>query len=315
MKIKKIFAALAAAAVSAVSFASMTFSTASAADVVAIAGLRGQAGTYNYWKPESCSSNITVKDAEIDGNAQYEATWDITGDGTGSIEFLILEFQAASGSEFTADVYPDLSLTVDEVYVDGVEYAFTQNDAAINLKYYEGNTGRVRAYLTDTWNINAGGTLGLASDQAVTSQVKVVFTVGGLYNDGTSNVTETVPPASDAPTDAPTDAPEDGNDPTDAPTDAPEDGEDPTDAPKDEAEGTTTTTTADDDKKDDDKKDDSKSTTTAKKDTSNKKTTTKAASNGGSDEKSADTGDAGTGIALAALALAGTAAVVSRKRK
>ena len=72
MKIKKIFAALAAAAVSAVSFASMTFSTASAADVVAIAGLRGQAGTYNYWKPESCSSNITVKDAEIDGNAQYE---------------------------------------------------------------------------------------------------------------------------------------------------------------------------------------------------------------------------------------------------
>lgn len=300
MKIKKLFAAMAATAVSAASFAVMAVPSASAADVVAVAGLRGQAGTYHYWGEDDNSGNLTVKDAQIDGNAQYEATWDITGDGTGSIEFFILEIKetATLGNAFTADTFPDLSLTVDEIYIDGEEINFTQNGAAINLKYYESATKRgTRAYLTDTWNVNDGGTLGIAADQPITSQVKVVFTVGGLYNDGTSNVTEDT-----------TDAPTEGA--TDAPTDAPTEGAQTTTAASGNNGETTTTTAAP-------VAGDSKSTTTAapKAGDSKSTTTTKAPANGGKTEASTNTGDAGVGVAAAAIVLAGTAAFAARKRK
>ena len=196
MKMKKMLSAFIAAATLSTVASSFSFASAEAPEVVAIAGLRGQAGTYNYWGENDNSGDITVKDANIDGNAQYEVIWDITGDGTGSIEFLIIEIKEteALGTAFTADTYPDLSLTVDEVYIDGILYEFEQNDAAVNLKYYESETKRgTRAYLTDTWNVNNGNTFGLAPDQPITSQVKVVFTIDGLYNEGTSNVTPTEP--------------------------------------------------------------------------------------------------------------------------
>lgn len=307
MKMKKIFAVMAATAVSAASFAAFSMTSASAADVVAVAGLRGQAGTYNYWNSSSNSGNVTAKDANIDGNAQYEAVWDITGDGTGSIEFLILEFQGPDGGDFTADVYPDLGLAVDAVYVDGKEYSFTQNDNAINLKYYEGN-GRVRAYLTDTWNINAGGTLGLAADQAVTSQVKVVFTVTGLYNDGTSNVTDNTNTDTTDSTESTTSSNNNNSssDTTESTTAA------------DNSNGNTTTAA-------DNSSSDSKTTTKSDSSSSNNSNNSNNSSNNSSSktsssnstktETSADTGDAGVGIAAGALILAGTVALAARRKK
>lgn len=274
MNMKKIFAAMAAAAVSAGTFAAMSLTSASAADTVAIAGIRGQAGTYYYWGEDNNSGNLSVKDANVDGNAQYEATWEITGDGTGSIEFLILDIKkpADAANEFTKDTYPDLNVVVDELYIDGEEFAFTQDTAAYNLSYYEaeGKNG-TRVYLTDTWT--GTSTLGVAKDQPITASVKIVFTVSGLYNDGTSNVTEEEP--TEAPTDAPTEAP--------------------TDAPAADNNGTTTTTT------------------TAKGATTTTTTTTKSA-NGGSTTTSANTGDTGVGVAFAAIAVAGAAAFVARKK-
>lgn len=73
---------------------------------------------------------------------------------------------------------------------------------------------------------------------------------------------------------------------------------------------TTTTTTS--------KSGSSNSTTTKKNSSSDNSattTTTKAASNGGKNETSANTGDAGVGLAITALSVAGLTAIVSRKRK
>lgn len=196
MKMKNMLATLSAIAVSATCFAAMSFS-ASAADVVGIASVCGRMGTYEKWTQDGS--------AQIDGNGQFEATWDITGDGTGTIEFLVLEIKGSDPNNadlknFTKDQYPDLTVTIDEITIDGNVYAYTANDAATNLSYYEGD-GRARIYLQDTWNVNAGGSLGV--NTTVTQQVKVKFTVGGLYNESGA------PEETQAPTEAPTDAPAD----------------------------------------------------------------------------------------------------------
>lgn len=303
MKMKKIFAAMAATAVSAASFAVMAVPTASAADVVAEATLCGQAGTYNYWGADKNSGTVTSKSAEIDGNAQYEVTWDITGDGTGSIEFLILQIKGIGTTEdntnFTSDQYPDLSVTIDDIIIDGQSVDYSDNAGAYQLNWYEG-TGHVRVFLQDTWNVNGAGNFGL--DTAITQSVKVKFTVGGLYNDGTSNVTSDETSGGDT------------TDSTEATTNADSDTETTTAASDDTTKDDSKTTTAA--ASDDNTKDDTKSTTSSKSSSgSSSNSSSKSSSNGGVTETSADTGDAGVAVAVAALALAGTAAVVSRKRK
>lgn len=304
MKMKKIFAAMAATAISAASFAAMAIPSASAADVVGVGVLGGQMSDLNgttitQWNASDAATNGSTV-ANIDGNAQYEATWKITGDEVTVIDFLILEITSDTENDFTAHTYPDLSLTIDEVYIDGSEVSFTQNDAAINLTYYE-NNGRSRAYLTDEWKINGeGNNFGVPSATSIKSEVKVVFTVNGLYNEGTSNVTPNEP-VTEPPTDPPTDPV------TTTTTTAANGGDTTTTTAKDG--DTTTTTTAKGNGN-------GGTTTTAKNGGSNGTTTTaKAASNGGKSETSAATGDAGVGVAAAALVLAGTAALAVRKRK
>lgn len=279
MNMKKIFATLAATTISVASFAAMSLSSASAADAVGIAKLAGQAGSYTYWGEgaNGNTANITASNATIDGNAQYQVSWELEGDGTGSIEFLILELTGADPENeelknFTADQYPDLNVTVDELWIDGAKVDYATSDAAKNLKYYE-NTGRSRIYFVDTWGNVAND---ISKDTAITSEVKVLFTVSGLYNDGTSNVTE-------APTEAPTTTVAGTTTPTSTTTTVAG------------ATGTTTTVAG---------------ATTTKAGA----TTTKAPTNGGSTESSTNTGDAGVGIAIATLTLAGTAAFVARKK-
>lgn len=87
--------------------------------------------------------------------------------------------------------------------------------------------------------------------------------------------------------------------PTEPETDAPTEGDTTTTAPESTDDTTTTTTTA------------PSADLNANKKTT---TTTKASSNGGKNETSANTGDAGVGIAVAALAVAGAAAFVARKK-
>ncbi len=325
MKMTKIFAALAAAAVSASSFAAMTFSSASAAGEIAVAQICGQFGTYQYWGPDKVTGACSGTSAAIDGNAQYQATISIDEEGgSETMEFLILEIKGANttadNAEFTSDMYPDLNITVDSISVDGAEYSFTDNADAYKLAWYEGS-GHVRIFLTDTWNINGGNDLGLQT--TVTDEIKVVFTVSGLYNDGTSNVTEDAPvdEETDAPADEETDAPtdEETDAPADEETDAP--AEEETDAPADEEssandeESSEDESSKDESSKDESSEDESSKKDESSKDESSKKEESNKDSNGGKNEQSAGTGVAGVGMAVAGIALAVTAAVVSRKRK
>lgn len=144
--------------------------------------------------------------------------WNITGDGTGSIEFLILQISGSDSSSedyknFTADQYPDLKITVDEVYIDGVKAPYTSSADSIDYKYYEADLGKARIYLTSTWE-QPKLCQDLSPQTEVKQQIKVVFTVSGLYNDGTSNVTNN---SSGGNNTTPTQAPsENNNQPTQA---------------------------------------------------------------------------------------------------
>lgn len=260
MKMKNMIATLSAIAVSATGFAAMSFS-ASAADVIGIAALNGQMGGYSQWDQTGA--------AQITGNGTYEATWDITGDGTGTIEFLILEIKGSDETNedlknFTKDQYVDMAITIDEITIDGTVYTYTANDAAYKLSHYENGTGRVRVYLTETWgNVNSGEDLGVQS--AVTQQVKVKFTLSGL------------PEAAEETTAAPVET-------TAAPVET-------TTAPAGTTAAGGTTAAA---------------STTA--------STTKAAGTTNNTTNAA-TGDTGIAVAVAALAVAGGVALVSKKRK
>jgi hypothetical protein len=171
--------------------------------LVAQAQLVGDFGQYSYWGTNSKKNkgNVTAKNADIDGNGQYEAVLNLDDDGINSIQFLILQIKGANTNDdnanFTGDMYPDLKVTVDNIYVDGYEYDFTDAASAYQLSWYEGS-GHVRVFLNNGYNVTYNDAsvadLGLVSPaEGIQKQIKVVFTISGLYSDGTSNVTETTP--------------------------------------------------------------------------------------------------------------------------
>ncbi|MCI5794027.1 MAG: hypothetical protein MR022_03660 [Ruminococcus sp.] len=277
MKMNKILAAVAATAISATSFAAMSISSASAADALGVAYIGGGLGAEQRWNAadqEAAGSTV----ATVDGNAQYEVTWKVPENGgTDTVQFLAVMIKPADGVDnFNIDTFPNLSLSVDEVWIDGTKLDYTASADAINTNYYENGEGYSRIYLTNDWVEPKIYDLPMATN--ITQEVKVVFTVSGLDTDGTSNVTK--------------------NEPSTTTT----------------ADSTVTTTTA--------ASGDDKTTTTAAKGGDKKtttaapkggdKTTTTAAKSG--DVASAGTGDLGVGAAVAAIAVAGVAAFVSRKK-
>ncbi len=256
MNMKKIFAAMAATAISATSFAAMSLS-ANAADQLGSAYLAGSFGTESSWDATD-GKNPAVA---VDGDAQYECTWTVSQATTpGASCFLTVVIEPAAGVDnFATATFPDLEVTLDEVWVDGTQLTGYDASNAVNTNYFEGAAGVTRVYLRSDW-ADDGLTKILADDQAVESEIKVLFTVSGTGQEGTSNVVK--------------------EEPTTEATEA-------TDA--------TTTAAGNNDNK-------STTTTTAKK------------ANGGKTESSTKTGDAGVGIAVAAIAVAGAAAFVARKK-
>lgn len=257
MNMKKIFAAMAATAISATSFAAMSL-TANAADQIGQATLMGQFGTESSWDFAGTKTSV----ANVDGDAQYECTWTVSeATSTGASNFFVTVViePAGASDNFTTATFPDLAVTLDEVWVDGTQLTGYDASNAIDMNYYEGDkAGVTRIYLRGDWASNS--TQILANDLTVESEIKVLFTVSGTGQEGTSNVVK--------------------EEPTTEATEA-------TDA--------TTTAAGNNDNK-------STTTTTAKK------------ANGGKTESSTKTGDAGVGIAVAAIAVAGAAAFVARKK-
>lgn len=288
MKMNKILAAMAATAISATSFAAMSISSASAADEIAKAYFIGSVGAASNWK-EGENSGAAV--TSIDGDAQYQVTWDFseaTNTGSGGDWFLAAVITPDdTSSNFTTDTYPNLTVTLDEVYVDGNLITGYDASNAVNTSYYEGGAGVTRIYINSSW---ADGKTLLFDDKDIESQIKVVFTVSGLGVDGTSNVTKDEPSTTTTAADST------------VTTTTAASGDDKTTTTAAKGGDKTTTTAA--------KGGDKTTTTAAPK--GGDKTTTTAAKSG--DVASAGTGDLGVGAAVAAIAVAGVAAFVSRKK-
>lgn len=151
-------------------------------------------GTYQYW---GASKNNAVGDikstpAVISGDGQYTTTLTLGGDGTGTIEFLILELDANSENYITQDTYPDMKIEINSIKADGVEQNFTADaDGGIDYKYYEDGTGKTRVYLCNTWStVNGGKSLGLSGTTPVTKSIDVTFTISGIEAGGGTATTD-----------------------------------------------------------------------------------------------------------------------------
>lgn len=185
--LKKVAAVLAAAmSLNAVAVTSAFAVSAddTSATVIGSASLKGQMGGYNYWGDADHSDDIVSTPAEITSDGgQYTASWSITGDGTGSIEFLILEFDANSEYFITTDTYPNMKVTVDSVKVDGTDIGYKMTDGVIDAAHYENDKGSTRVYLTDTWGVSPLGKKNvndIAKDTAVLQSIEVTFTISNL---------------------------------------------------------------------------------------------------------------------------------------
>lgn len=210
---KKMAAVVVAAAVATISMAGMSSMTTSAADQIASAYFIGGFGdeTPNWGNGEN--SGCTV--ASIDGDAQYEVVWNLTCKGavakTGSSWLLavcIAPNTSAGVKNFTTDTYPDLKVTLDEVYVDGQKLNYSVSDKAINTAYYEKGSGVTRIYLHDNWS---GTNLTDMPDMTIANSIKAVFTISGTGQTGTSNVSDNATSADNTtPTDGTTTTPIDG---------------------------------------------------------------------------------------------------------
>lgn len=185
--LKKVAAVLAAAmSLNAIAVTSAFAASAddTSATVIGSASLKGQMGSYNYWGDADHSDDIVSTPAEITSDGgQYTASWSITGDGTGSIEFLILEFDANSEYFITTDTYPDMKITVDSVKVDGTDIGYKMTDGVIDAAHYENDKGSTRVYLTDTWSVSPLGKNNvndIAKDTTVLQSIEVTFTISNL---------------------------------------------------------------------------------------------------------------------------------------
>lgn len=147
---------------------------------IGTAAIIGSIGATSVWGADEVTEGSKV--ANVNGDAQYEVEWKVTDGGTDKIEFLAVQIPGLS-----SDKYADLAVTVDGVYVDGnaVE-GYTTSAEAITYTYTEGGPACTRIYLIDGWT--GTGVADIAGDTAITSSLKVVFTVSGTGVEGTSNI-------------------------------------------------------------------------------------------------------------------------------
>ncbi|MDD6278676.1 MAG: dockerin type I domain-containing protein [Oscillospiraceae bacterium] len=196
MKLTKMLSALVAAAALSSSVCMLNVSAESEmpADTLAVANIYGMLGSHvNYGEGDSSNAGeYTLSPAYINGNAQYQTsiTFDDFGTNAEGMQEVWIQINGVGeDAAFTADRYPDLKITVDEILADGVPIEFTDNEAAHNLKFYDGANpgGSVRLFLVDKWGLQKADVGGAVNVEYVYT---VRFTVSGLYNEGTSNVTD-----------------------------------------------------------------------------------------------------------------------------
>ncbi len=154
----------------------------------------GEIGSSSVWDANNTTIGSTV--AEITGDAQYEVEWKVAGDG-GTNE---LTFLALSIPNVTSDSYTDINVNVTNVYVDGVEVKdYKMSSNAINTAYYEaGRDPETRVYLYDS--LKGTNVADLPKLTEIKDSIKVVFTLTGTGQFGTSNIEENTLPPTEAET-------------------------------------------------------------------------------------------------------------------
>ncbi|MBQ8296151.1 MAG: hypothetical protein IJX77_00025 [Ruminococcus sp.] len=191
MTMKKMFSAVVAAATLSTAAASMAFNAnaeTTGNPVLGTASFIGMIGAESCWGPDEVNALSTA--ATINGDAQYEVVWDVTSSGgTDTLQFLAIQINPAEGVDnFASWTFPDLAVTLDEVWIDNVLVEdHTVSESSINTAYTEGGPGTTRLYLRDEW---VTGIEDLAGDTVITNNIRVKFTVSGLGVEGDSNVTE-----------------------------------------------------------------------------------------------------------------------------
>ena len=184
MKIKNIISAISMSAAVAVS--SVAFGTVAKADspLPTKAYICGEIGAVAVWSPDNVTAGSTV--AEVNGDAQYEVSWAVNDIGTSSLTCL-----AVAIPNVTSDKYPDLSLKVNEVSIDGMLMDYSMSPNAVQLACYDpGKDPEARVYLFDS--VKGTNIQDLAANTSITKNIKVTFTITGTGVTGTSNVTPTV---------------------------------------------------------------------------------------------------------------------------
>ncbi len=196
MTMKKAISAIAAAVtLSAAAVSSLTFNVSAEGNpALGNACFIGMIGANSCWGLDDVNELSTA--AEINGDAQYEVVWDVSElGGTDTLQFLAVSKSPADGVDnFGSATFPDLAVTIDEVWIDDVMVDdYTPSADAVTTSYYEGSAGTTRLYLHDDW---AGtGVADLPSDTVITDNIRVKFTVSGLGVEGDSNVTADPEPA------------------------------------------------------------------------------------------------------------------------
>ncbi len=132
------------------------------------------------WSASGDEHNLNVSVASITGDGTYTVTWDLL-DPTevGNSWFLAINIvsTSADAETFTTDQYPYLSVTLDEVWIDGeLLEDYTVSEDAINLRYYEG-IGITLIYLRNDWVSPKISDLDLSD---IKRSIQAVFTLNGL---------------------------------------------------------------------------------------------------------------------------------------
>lgn len=154
------------------------------------AWVAGQAGTYQFWKQDSEGVNPVA----ITGNGSYTASYLIPeGDGTGSIECLILDSDINVYQFLPEDYDGDdrvkdcgVVFTVDKVTLDGEEIAYTgPTDGSLTY----GNDGvSLRRNILNSWISSPVNDID-GSEVTLTKIIEIHFTVSGLPGEGGETTT------------------------------------------------------------------------------------------------------------------------------
>ncbi len=166
--------------------------TVDPSDVLFNVYLAGQAGGYQFWNIDDDGQ----VPAQVTGDGTYTTYFNITsGDGTGSIECLILESDINlyewvdspySGSDLVADA--GISLDIVSVELDGNAIAYTGPTDGSLIKSDNG-TG-LRRNILNTWTTPKISDID-GSDVSITKQIAVTFTVSGTgISSSSSTVTD-----------------------------------------------------------------------------------------------------------------------------